>query len=154
MPLSNLPRILLGAIALAPAVIVVIAMFAAIPWLKSLPDNIAMAIAITASVFVMGWSLFIAFAAQKTQDEVQRHSERIGLQYGFTGGALFVAILLMIPPFHDVVINTANHLAISLKGDAAKAPLLAYVAGIATLAFAQSIGAVIASRFWWRSKSS
>lgn len=154
MTLSNLPRPILGILAIAPALLVVTAMFIAIPWLKSLPDSIAMTIAIIASIFVMGWSLFIAFAAQKTQDEVQRHSERVGLQYGFTGGALFVAILLMIPPFHDVVINTANNLAISLKGDAAKAPMLAYVAGIATLAFAQSIGALIACRFWWRSKSS
>lgn len=153
MTLSNLPRPLLGLLAIAPAVIVVTAMFAAIPWLNSLPDSIAMAIAITASIFVMGWSLFIAFAAQKTQDEVQRHSERIGLQNGFLGASIFVAILLFIPAFHDFVINASNSLATSLKGDAEKAPLLAYVAGVVTLALAQSIGAIIACRIWWRSKS-
>ncbi len=153
MTLTNLPRPVLGLLALAPSVIALTAMIAAIPWLRTLPDSVAMTIAIIASVFVMGWSLFIAFIAQKSQDEVQRHSERVGLQYGFFGASIFVAVLLFLPPFHDFVINASTNLAVSLKGNAEKAPLLAYVAGIATLAFAQSIGAVIACRFWWRAKS-
>lgn len=153
MTFSNLSRPLLGALALAPGVIVVAAMLTAIPWLKTLPDSIAMTIAITASVFVMGWSLFIAFIAQKSQDEVQRHSERIGMQYGFVGASIFVAILLFIPAFHDFVNDAATSLAVSLKGSADKAPLLAYVGGIVTLALTQSVGAVIACRFWWRAKS-
>lgn len=153
MTLTNLPRPVLALLAIAPVAIVVTAMFTAIPWLKTLPDALAMTIAICASIFVMGWAMLIAFLTKRRQDEVQRHSERVSLAYGFIGGTVFVNLLLLIPPFHDFIIDAANTVAIELKGDAAKAPILAYVAGVTSVVVAQSIGAAIVSQFWWRSKS-
>ncbi len=153
MPLSTLPRPLLGLLAMLPIALVATVMFAAIPWLKTLPDALATTIAISASIFVMGWAMFVASLAKRRQDEVQRHSERIGLAYGFIGGAVFVNLLLLIPPFHDLIIDAANNIAIELKGNASKSPILAYVGGVTSVVVAQSIGAIIACQYWWRSKS-
>lgn len=153
MPLSTLPRPLLGLLAMLPIALVATVMFAAIPWLKTLPDALATTIAISASIFVMGWAMFVASLAKRRQDEVQRHSERIGLAYGFIGGAVFVNLLLLIPPFHDFIVDAANNIAIELKGNASKSPILAYVGGVTSVVVAQSIGAIIACQYWWRSKS-
>ena len=153
MTRSTLPRPMLGLLAILPIAVVATGVFAAIPWLKTLPDALALTITISASIFVMGWSMFIASLARRRQDEVQRHSERIGLAYGFIGGTVFVNLLLFIPPFHDFIIDAANTIAVELKGDPSKSPLLAYVGGVASVVFAQSIGAVIAGQYWWRRKS-
>lgn len=153
MTRSTLPRPLVGLLAILPIAVVATGVLAAIPWLKTLPDTLALTITISASIFVMGWAMFIASLARRRQDEVQRHSERVGLAYGFIGGTVFVNLLLLVPPFHDFVVDAANTVAVELKGDPSKSPMLAYVGGVASVVVAQSIGAVIAGQYWWRSRS-
>ncbi len=153
MPLSTLPRPVLGLLAILPIALVVTAVVSAIPWLKTLPDGAAYAFSIGAAIFTIGWSLFVAFLTRRRQDEVERYSERVGLQYGFLGGTIAVALALCLPGAADVIGAAANSVAVRLKGDADTAPVLAFVAGMAALAFAQSIGAIIACHIWWKAKS-
>lgn len=150
--LKNLSNRMLMLMALGPALLVVAAMFTAIPWLKSLPDPLALTISIGASIAVMVWSLYISTLVNRRQDEVQRASTRYAWQHGATAGSIAVALLLLIPPFGDGVIDTANAAAMALKGTTEKAPLLAFVGGFITLSLAQVIGAFVVCAFWWRSK--
>jgi hypothetical protein len=139
-------------LALIPTVLLGVILFSALPWLKSLPDAVAMTISIGAAIVVMAVSLAVSILAQRRQDEVQCASGRYAVQHGNILGALLVAGVLLAPPFHDWLIATVNDIANSLKGDTQKAPMIAYVAGVATLAFAQVFGTIAASAWWWRGK--
>ncbi len=141
--------VLLG---LGPPVLVAIGLFAAVPWLKSLPDPIALTITIGASLAVIGWSLFVSALFNRRMDEVQRASQRDAWQHGTTAGTIAVAILLCLPPVSDGIVGLANAAATTLKGSTEKAPLIAFVGGFVTLALAQVIGAFVACNLWWRAK--
>lgn len=132
--------------------LVAIALFAAVPWLRSLPDPIALTITIGASLAVIVWSLFISTLLNRRLDEVEQASQRDAWQHGTTAGTIAVALLLCLPPVNDNIAGWANAAALALKGSTDKAPMLAFVAGFVTLALAQVIGAYIACNLWWRAK--
>lgn len=151
-PFRNVSRRALAVLGIAPAVIACALIFSSIGWLESLPDALAMAITSGAAIFVMAWSLLISITFQRRQDEVELASGRYAMQHGFTIGAIGVAVLLLIPPFRDGVVDGSNALSLALRGDTKPAPLLAFVAGFMTLTIAQIVGAAVMSTLWWRGK--
>lgn len=153
MPLTKLSPIMFLIVALTPIVVIPTALLTNLDKLKTLPDTAAIAISILASITVMGWSVYIATISNKKQDEVQKASTHFATHHSITIGSIIVALALCIPAVHDAIINTANSIALHLKGTTKGAPLIAFVGGFAALSIAQGLSAVVLSNLWWRSKS-
>lgn len=150
--LRKLSKGALALLAIGPAMLVVVALFFALPWLEALPEPIALTLTIGAGLAVLVWALYISALFNRRQDEVERASSRDAWQHGTTAGSIAIALLLMVPPVGDGIIAAANATATALKGNTEKAPLLAFVGGFMALTFAQVIGAFVAASLWWRAK--
>lgn len=143
----------LALFALIPAVLVIAVLFLALPWLKTIPDAVAMAIVIPIALAIVAWGLFVAVLGARNEDEVQRASGRFAVQYGFIGGSVVVALLLLVPAFPDFITATANSIATAADGDTDKAPVLGFIGGVVTLTLAQSLCALVLGVYWWNSRS-
>jgi uncharacterized membrane protein len=152
-PLRKLSRRSIALIGIAPAILAVPLLASGMGWLKTLPDALVLTITGGASIFVMAWAVIFSNMFQRRQDEVERSSGQYAMTHGFTIGTILIAVLLMIPAFGDWVIETSKGLALALKGDTEKAPMLAFVGGFMALTFAQIIGAAVMSIVWWKRKS-
>jgi hypothetical protein len=150
---KRLSRRALVVIGIAPAILAVPLLASSVGWLKALPDALALMLTGGVGIFVMAWAVIFSNMFQRRQDEVERASGRYAMQHGFTIGSIVIAVLLLIPPFGDWVIESSNAVALSLKGNAEKAPLIAFVGGFMALTFAQIISAAVVGIIWWRQKS-
>ena len=151
-PLRRLSRRSLVVAGIVPPALAAFLVFSGLGWLQTLPKVVALAITNGAAVFVMAWALVVSHAFQRRQDEVQLASGRYAMQHGFTIGTIGVATLLLIPPFRSWVVDTSNAVSFALEGDAAQAPLMAFVAGFMALTLSQIAGAAVMSGLWWRGK--
>src|SRR3546814_9596265 len=84
-PLGKIGRCVLW---FSPVVIVVVGFLAAIPWLKQQNDTFVLALAAVASIFVMGYALFISHRLQRDLDEVQIASAGFASSRGWVWGAM------------------------------------------------------------------
>src|SRR3546814_11796617 len=94
-PLGKIGRCVLW---FSPVVIVVIGFLAAIPWLKQQNDTFVLALTAVASIFVMGYALFISHRLQRDLDEVQIASAGFASSRGWVWGAMATVLLLAMPP--------------------------------------------------------
>lgn len=77
----------------------------AIPWLRQQPDSIVYLCAgITATITVVG-SIVVAIFKDRELDEWHRTAARFSNQWGWLIGAGLVALLLALPPVHDLLFN-------------------------------------------------
>src|SRR3546814_9034220 len=72
----------------SPVVIVVIGFLAAIPWLKQQNDTFVLALTAVASIFVIGYALFISHRLQRHLDEVQIASDAFARSRCWVWGAM------------------------------------------------------------------
>lgn len=72
----------------SPIVIVPVAVFASIPWLKQQNDAVALGIAAAASIFVMGYSFFLTARVNSRLDEVEIAGQRFANTKGMTIGTV------------------------------------------------------------------
>src|SRR3546814_11774305 len=97
-PLGKIGRCVLW---FSPVVIVVVGFLAAIPWLKQQNDTFVLALTADASIFVMGYALFISHRLQRDLDEVQIASAAVASSRGWVGGAMATVLLQAMPPLTD-----------------------------------------------------
>src|SRR3546814_17944736 len=104
-PLGKIGRCVLW---FSPVVIVVVGFLAAIPWLKQQNDTFVLALTAVASIFVMGYALFISPRLQRDLAEVQISSAGFASHRGWVGGTIATVLLLAMPPVPDVLGGPAH----------------------------------------------
>ena len=143
---------IMAALAIIPVLVVMVTFFAILPWLDKQSDALVWIITIPTATGVVIWSSVMSWLARRSQDEVERAGERYAIKWGMLGGSAIVALILCIPPAHDLIVAAASNAAIWLKGTDEKATIISFVFGVATLAAAQGAASCIANIYWWRSK--
>src|SRR3546814_15956309 len=93
-PLGKIGRCVLW---FSPVVIVVVGFLAAITWLKQQNDTFVLALTAVASIFVMGYALFISHRLQRDLDEVQTPSAVFPRPIRWVWGAVAPVLLPALP---------------------------------------------------------
>lgn len=135
----------------APAIVVIAAFFASLPWLAGMDETVTLSITAAASIFVLVWGHFVATRMERALDEVQLAGQRFAQAKGAAGGT-FVTILLLLPtPLVDWV--TDNLILISTPlGETPERDTVhvGMVFGMVLLLAMQTLGTVVANAIWNR----
>lgn len=147
---SRLPHRALLALMVVPP----ISVFAAIPWLKQQPDGLVFLLGGTASILTIAASFALAVLHDRGLDEWHRSAARFSSQWGWTTGACLVALLLALPPIHDLVVSWAATWAHAPNPDR-ELVLLAFTFGFMAVVAAQLVCTALLSIGWslWMSRT-
>lgn len=153
-PIRRVPHLLLFALAIVPAV----GFLAAIPWLKQQSDALVFLVAgITATLAVVV-GMAHSILSDRQADEWQRSGSRFASQWGWLTGLSIVALLIALPPVHDLIFAAVSWVAANL----AHAPvpdrevvILTFVLGFITVSIMQTISTVVLAIGWfsWMSRA-
>jgi hypothetical protein len=141
----------LSALFLALCIIPPIAFVAAIPWLKQQPDHVVFVVTGIASTLTVMASIGLSVLSDRRMDEWQRTNARFSSQWGWTAGAALVALLLALPPVHDLIVSLAANMAPNPDRGMV---LIVFTAGFIAVVMAQVLCTVLMSIGWtmWKSR--
>lgn len=141
-------KIAQDALQFSPVVIVVVGFFTAILWLK---PNAAVVSVLTAaaSIFVMGYTLFLGKMLSRRWDEVQRASVGFANTHGWVWGGYAALVLLMVPQVMNWLVDLVNELG-SHDMTNQLAVRLAFFFGVILVMVMQTLAIVVASIVWQR----
>jgi hypothetical protein len=153
MATKSLGKIGRRALLISPVVIAVVSFFAVLYWLK--PHNATFVLVLSAvfSIFVMGYTGFLARRGQRRMDEVQIASRGFASFRGYVWGAGTTVLLLMLPPVTNRLIDLADVLTAGAPNMTTRhrtAVLLGLNFGFMLLVLMQMVCMIIASAIWQR----
>lgn len=147
MTLNHLEKIGRCALWFSPIAIVPIVIIAAVPWLKQQTDAITLGITAAGSIFVMGYSHFLAARANRRLDEVEIAGQRFANTKGMTIGTVAAVLVMLFPPLMNALEDLANTIALS-TGSPDVAVKLGITIGFMLVVILQLLGTV-AVAIWW-----
>ncbi len=135
-----------------PIVIVPVAFFVSLPWLKAVGSPLLVLVsAAAAAIFVTSYANYLTYRFQRRQDEVQRAGTGFAAQWGVAVGQAAFVLLLAVPP----VLDLATVLVRNVLHDphaSEQVIIISITIGFGTLVFLQAIGTVVVRALWWRAK--
>ncbi len=131
----------------SPIVIVPVAVFASIPWLKQQNDAVALGIAAAASIFVMGYSFFLTARVNSRLDEVEIAGQRFANTKGMTIGTVAAVLVMLFPPLMNALVDLASTIG---AGSPEKAIRLGITIGFMLVVILQLLGTVAVAIWWGR----
>lgn len=151
---SRVPHLALFALAFVPT----IGFLAAIPWLKQQPPSTVFLAAGIVTVLAVAAGLTHSVLSDRAQDEWHRSGARFASQWGWLTGMCVVALLIALPPVHDLLFSVVSWAAVNL----AHAPvpdrevvLLTFTFAFVTVSIIQTISTMLLAIGWfsWMSRS-
>lgn len=133
-----------------PLLVLVVAFFAAIPWLKTINPSIAISIAAAVVIFGMCYGNYLGYRALRGLDEVEKAGADFAAQWGAPLGQAAFCLLLVLPPFQSFMTAAVGGF---VAGDGTPADVTVVITTLAFGFFAivalESIGRVIMQALWW-----
>ena len=136
---------------ISPIVIVIGGFIAALHWLK--PQNASFVTVLTAavSIFVMGYTSFLARRVQRRLDEVQIAHQEFANSRGWVWGLSATSLLLLMPPVTNLLIDLASMLSTGSPDRSNRTSVqVALFFGLALVALIQMVCIIIAAVIWER----
>ena len=138
--------------AMAAAIAAPIIFAASLPWLQNLPDAlIFLATGIVVTITVAA-SFVVAVYEDRKLDEWHRAAARFANQWGWIAGSGVVALLLALPPFHQLVMSAAGAVAGVANPDRTLV-LIAFTFGFMAVVLLQALCIAVLSIIWRARKS-
>ena len=137
---------------LAAAIIAPASFLAAIPWLKEQPDGIVYLFAGIAATITVLCSFALAVIEDRKMDEWHRTASRFASQWGWLAGGGIVALLLALPPVHQLIVAAAGALARVADPDPTLV-IMAFTLGFMAVVFTQML-CTMGLSILWRSRKS
>ena len=145
MAMNHLGKISLGALWFAPLVIIPVAFFASLPWLKQQNDAIFLGVNAAAAILLMGYSVFLAARLNRRLDEVEITGGRFAQTKGMTIGTIAAVLVMLSPPSMNALVDLANTVG---AGSPEKAVRVGIPIGFMLVVFLQMVG-MVAVYIWW-----
>lgn len=136
-----------------PLVVLAVAFFAAIPWLKTISQPIAILITAAVVIFGMSYGNYLGFRALRGLDEVEKAGAAFGAQWGAPLGQAAFCLLLVLPPFQNFMTAVVSQ----VVADPGRTVDVTVVVSTLALGFfagivLQSIAMVAVQAIWWTVK--
>ena len=123
---------------------------AAQPWLKTALGAPATGmIGAAVGIWAMGFALYVSIRGRNHIDEVEAAGAGFGSRVGTVGGTVVFVLLMILPPFWDLVFAVIE----AVSGDQVVNRgifKLGAMFGVAGTVVLQTIGMGIAYHLWWR----
>ncbi|MEM9966244.1 MAG: hypothetical protein AAGC58_12960 [Asticcacaulis sp.] len=147
------PRPRLYLLFLAFCIIPGLSVIAAIPWLKTQPDNLVFLLTGIAAAITILASLVLAILHDRSMGEWERSNSRFSVFWGDAIGTSLVALLLAVPVFRDWVVSIVAAFSGTANIDA-QSVILAFVGGFITVVMARVLCMAVISMGWtaWKSR--
>ena len=145
MAMNHLGRIGRWALWFSPIVIVPVAFFALVPWLKQQNDAISLGTTAAVAIFVMGYSFFLAARVNRRLDEVEIAGQRFAQAQGLTIGSFAAVLVMLFPPWMNALVDLANTIGAGSPDTAVK---LGITIGFMLVVLLQTLG-MAAVAIWW-----
>lgn len=147
------PKMGRNALLVLPAVLVPVAFFAAMPWLKNLDRTTVLLITAATAIFEMAYANYLSYRAQRGLDEVQRAGGAFAHQWGAPAGHVIFVLLLLLPPVQEAVSALVTRFAADHgAGSDRMVVVLAMMLGFCAVVLLQAIGACVVQAIWWSAK--
>ena len=138
--------------AMAISIATPILFLASLPWLQDQPDMVVfLCTGIAVTITVVG-RFVVAIAEDRKLDEWHRAAARFANQWGWIAGSGVVALLMVLPPFHRLVMSVAGAVAGVLDPDRTLV-LIAFTLGFMAVVLMQALCIVVLSVVWRARKS-
>lgn len=140
----------------APTIIVPLAFFAALPWLKNQDDTVVYLTGGIASFIVVATSFVMAIFKDRAMDEWHRSAARFANQWGWLAGGGLLAVAFAFPAFRDVFVSAVGAVARArdtAAGIDAQTVHLAAIFGFMATIFVQAV-CIAALNAMWRVRMS
>lgn len=151
---TKVPHLALVALAIVPSA----GFLAAIPWLKQQSNAVVFLAAGLVTVIAVVAGMAHSILSDRAQDEWHRSGSRFASQWGWLTGLCVVALLIALPPVHDLLFSIVSWAAVNLAH--APAPdrevvLLTFTFAFATVSIIQTISTMVLAIGWfsWMSRS-
>src|SRR5690606_6146072 len=145
MATEHLGKVGRWALLLLPIVLVPVAIFASVPWLRQQSDAVALGISAAAAIFVMGYSVLVAERMNRGLDEVQLAGQRFAHTKGMTIVSIGAVLVMLFPPLMNALVSLANTIG---AGSPDKAVKLGITIGFMLVVILQTLGMAAVS-VWW-----
>ncbi|HYD87610.1 MAG TPA: hypothetical protein VEA80_09060 [Vitreimonas sp.] len=131
-----------------------VSVLAAAPWLKQQPDGTALMLTGLAATLTIIASFALAMLQDRQIDEWQRSNARFSVQWGWATGSALVALLLALPPIHDLILSGAAVWGGEPNPDQ-QLVLLTFTFGFLAVVVAQALCTALLSFGWhvWMSRA-
>lgn len=126
-----------------------------IPWLRGLSDTAIYGLSAAAAFVVLAASVVLTVFGEQRMDEWHRQGGRFAYHWGGIAGGCLVALLLALPPFHDLIIAVGGLVQDQQAGAIDRMPaIIIFFFGMASVIIAQSIFSVLFTWVWraWMSR--
>ena len=145
------PKMGRGVLWILPLVLVPAAFLAAIPWLKTISQPMAILATAALVIFAMSYANYLTFRAMRGLDEVQKAGAAFAAQWGAPAGQAVFGLLLVLPPFLNFATSVAHKAAAypGMTGDRTVVAT-ALALGFVVLVLLEAIGRVVAHTLWWK----
>lgn len=153
MPTHRRSRPRLFVLLLALCLLPIIAFAASFSWLKQQSDEMVFLVSgVTATVVIVA-SFLLAILHEQQLDEVNRTNLRFSAHWGWGTGTSLVALLLVMPPFGNLILSTVAHFTGEAHPDR-EVVIFSFVAGFIAIVIAQTVCMAVASIGWtlWKSR--
>lgn len=153
--MASVRKMGLGVLWILPLLLLPIGFFAALPWLKTINQTIAISISAVLTILAMSYANYLGFRALNRLDEVQKAGAAFAAQWGAPAGQAVFALLLMLPSFQSFATATVSAVTGTFAPEATGITvvvLCSLAVGFAILLILQSIGTVVVQAMWWAFK--
>jgi len=136
-----------------PLVVLGVAVFAAIPWLQTISQPIAILITAAVVIFGMSYGNYLGYRAMRGLDEVEKAGADFAAQWGAPLGHAAFCLLLVLPPFQNFMTAVVSGLAAG-PGRAVDVTVVVTTLsfGFFAIVLLESVGRVIVQVLWWTFK--
>lgn len=142
-----------GALWILPVVLVPVAFFAAIPWLKTISQPMAILFTAAVVIFFMSYVNYLSFRSQRRLDEVQKAGGAFAAQWGAPAGQAAFGLLLVLPPFIDFTTAVVSKFAADPGMTVDRTVVVFSLAlGFFGVVLLQAIGTAVVLAVWWTDK--
>ena len=136
-----------------PLLVLAAAFLAAIPWLKTIRQPIAILITAAAVILGMSYGNYLGYRALRGLDEVEKAGADFAAQWGAPLGHAAFCLLLVLPPFQNFMTAIVSGLA---AGPGMTVDVTVVVTtlsfGFFAIVLLESVGRVIVQVLWWTFK--
>jgi hypothetical protein len=149
---SKMGRLALG---LLPFALLVVALAAAKPWLKTTIGGPMFDLVVAAvTILAMGYTNYLFFRVHRGLDEVHKASAEFAARWSMPAGQAAFVLLLFLPPFRDFMTS----LVIEFGGPGPgmtvdrSVVVFAMALGFMGVVMLQAIATMVFNVIWWKSK--
>lgn len=137
---------------IAVMIVAPLSVIVSLPWLKEQSNGVIYLFAGVAAALTVLAAVAFSILQDGKLDEWHRTASQFSTQWGYSAGACLIALLLALPPMHDLIVSIAANIAGVTDPDH-KLVLLAFVFGFIATVLAQALSTVVISIVWVTLKS-